>query len=292
MTSLGDKATVLVLVEERYRSQEQPAALITALRADGHVVHVIDDSTTTPTDPTLWSNLLRTVDVAVLRGRSLRLLDQARTLMRAGIPLVDPPQAVDAVRDKIVMDLRLTRHGVPTPLTWAGSTKDVITLVTSLDPTARNIPLICKPVLGDNARGIQVLESAAQLADLPWDHDRMIVQHYLPSDGMDLKLYVIGQRIFAVRKPSPLLASDAPSEPVEVTATMVDIVDRCRQAFDLTVFGVDCVQTGGLQTDDGLRVIEVNDFPNFSAVPDAGRLLADHVLSRRAPARAKTSQEA
>lgn len=288
MSGLGDTATVLVLVEERYRSQEQPAALIEALRADGHVVHVVDDSdTTSKVECYLWEDLLRTVDVAVLRGRSPRVLEQARTVVDSGIPLIDPPHAVDAVRNKIDMDRQFTLHSVPTPHTWAGPVEETITLAAASQLANHNTPLICKPVLGDNARGIQVLSSAAELRDLAWEHDDIIIQHYLPSDGTDLKLYVIGERVFAVRKPSPLLPSKNRAQPLELTPEMVGIVDRCRKAFDLTVFGVDCVQT-----DEGLRVIEVNDFPNFSAVPGAGRLLADHVLSRRAPAPAALAQEA
>jgi hypothetical protein len=43
----------------------------------------------------------------------------------------------------------------------------------------------------------------------------------------------------------------------------------------LRFFGVDCLEVGGR-----LEVLEVNDFPNYSSVPNASELLAEHVLRR------------
>ena len=53
---------------------------------------------------------------------------------------------------------------------------------------------------------------------------------------------------------------------------MRDIARRCRALFALDLYGVDCVETPA-----GLIIIEVNDFPNYSAVPEANDRLAAHV---------------
>jgi ribosomal protein S6--L-glutamate ligase len=50
---------------------------------------------------------------------------------------------------------------------------------------------------------------------------------------------------------------------------------RCGELFGLELWGVDCVETP-----DGPVVIEVNEFPNYTAVPAADERLADHVLER------------
>ena len=57
--------------------------------------------------------------------------------------------------------------------------------------------------------------------------------------------------------------------------------------------GLKPTKTGGgaqtislrFETPDGLAVIEVNEFPNFTGVPHAGECIADYVLSRALAAR-------
>jgi ribosomal protein S6--L-glutamate ligase len=137
-------------------------------------------------------------------------------------------------------------------------------------------PLILKPAFGDNARGLRVVDSPEQLRTLAWPEEPALAQAYLPGDGMDLKLYVIGAHLTAVHKPSPFTAcTSASSGPVPMDGRLNQLARLCGQLFGLTVYGVDC-----LETDAGPVVVEVNDFPNFTTVPDADQLLARHVVSR------------
>jgi ribosomal protein S6--L-glutamate ligase len=101
---------------------------------------------------------------------------------------------------------------------------------------------------------------------------------------MDLKLYGVGERIWAIRKPSPLRSNGAPgaqsacsaeATPVELTADLRRLAIDCSELFGLELFGVDC-----LLTPTGPLVIEVNDYPNYSGVPEANAALASHVLAR------------
>jgi glutathione synthase/RimK-type ligase-like ATP-grasp enzyme len=57
------------------------------------------------------------------------------------------------------------------------------------------------------------------------------------------------------------------------------LASRCRRAFGLDLYGIDCIPT-----DDGPVVIEVNEFPNYTGVPQASERLADYVLERTAGA--------
>jgi ribosomal protein S6--L-glutamate ligase len=85
-----------------------------------------------------------------------------------------------------------------------------------------------------------------------------------------VKLYAIGGEVWAVRKPSPLAPNAAEPELMVVTDEARDLARRCGSLFGLELFGVDCVQS-----ERGLSVIEVNDYPNYSCVPDAGVRIAD-----------------
>ena len=137
-------------------------------------------------------------------------------------------------------------------------------------------PIIVKPVFGDNAEGIVVLEEPADLLRLRWRDPELIAQEYRPGSGADLKLYVIEDFIAAVRRPSPISPCTARSlGGVTVNDSLREIVNRVSKVFGLRFFGVDC-----LEVDGRLEVLEVNDFPNYSSVPNASEVLARRVLMR------------
>lgn len=82
-----------------------------------------------------------------------------------------------------------------------------------------------------------------------------------------------------MRKPSPFNGdSTARPRPAQPDAAMVDLALQCGEAFELEVYGVDTIETP-----NGLAVIEVNEFPNFTGVSGAAEHIADHVLARVAP---------
>jgi ribosomal protein S6--L-glutamate ligase len=263
--------SVSVMPERRYRAQRQPTGLVQALQAAGHQVELLE-----PAAPATARRLAqRPPDVLVARGRSDDLLELLEAAEAAGVAVVDPARSVRAVRDKAEMDRRLRRAGIPVPLTWHTATAASAALP---DGAFR---LVVKPRFGDNGRGVRLVRDRAALADAGRDgaDGELLAQSFVPGDGRDLKLYGIGREVVAVRRPSPVrLLPDRPPldsqvELVPVTAALRALAHRCASVFGLSVYGVDCIETPA-----GPVVIEVNDFPNFTDVPDADVLLAEHVI--------------
>ena len=64
-----------------------------------------------------------------------------------------------------------------------------------------------------------------------------------------------------------------------MTPALRTLALRCGTVFGLDFYGVDCIETA-----QGPLVIEVNDFPNYSAVPGADECLAGYAIrcARRA----------
>jgi glutathione synthase/RimK-type ligase-like ATP-grasp enzyme len=60
--------------------------------------------------------------------------------------------------------------------------------------------------------------------------------------------------------------------PVELTPELRRLVDACAAAFDLDLLGIDV-----LETDRGLLVVDVNEFPNYTGVEPAVAAIADLV---------------
>jgi ribosomal protein S6--L-glutamate ligase len=257
-----------VLVEQRYLSHPQPAGMVAALRTRGHDVFTIDPEgiAAEAGDPDWLDDL----DVVVGRGRSLALLCLLTWAESRGARTVNRRAAIAAVHNKAEMAVRLAAAGVPTPRTFLGLQGELAATV-----PRDSYPLILKPTFGDNCQGLQLVRSPGELAHVSWPEPLVLAQEFLPSDGNDLKLYVVGADVWAVRKPSPLSDRDGAPELVARTPALRDLARRCGELFGLELYGVDC-----LETDAGVVVIEINEFPNYTGVPDADDALADYVLAR------------
>ncbi|PYO65736.1 MAG: hypothetical protein DMD69_16475 [Gemmatimonadetes bacterium] len=76
--------------------------------------------------------------------------------------------------------------------------------------------------------------------------------------------------------PSPFDGDPAAApQPLRPEPGLVDLALRCGRVFGLDIYGVDAIETA-----DGVAVLEVNEFPNFTAVPDAAGEIADFILAR------------
>jgi ribosomal protein S6--L-glutamate ligase len=262
--TVSGPARIAIAVEARYQAQAQPAGLARALASCGHRPIVLDLR-----DP--GGSSLTGIDLLIARGRSPAILDLLGRAESLGIATVNRRASIAAVLDKAAMARSLAAAGIPTPATRVGTIGAI-----ARSSRASDFPLVVKPLFGDNARGVHVIRTAVELAALPWDEPLALAQPFLPSDGFDLKLYGAGAEVHAVCKPSPIgVHRGERSHPVQVTPALRALALRCGLLFGLELFGVDCIGTPA-----GPVVIEVNDFPNYSAIPDAGERLARFALDR------------
>jgi ribosomal protein S6--L-glutamate ligase len=265
----GEIPAVGVLVERRYLTQNQPAGLVGALRTTGASVRtLVVEDTSVDLCGGSWCEGL---DVVAARGRSDALLAALRAAEVHGVPVVNPAAAVGAVVDKAGMAAALAAAGIPTPRSWLGHPHR-LAAVPGLD-----LPIVLKPMTGDNARGLRVVSTREELASVAWPEPVALAQEWHRSDAHDIKLYVAGAAVWAVRRPSPVdddgtvRATGDAGRRVAATPQLQAIARACAQLFGLSLCGVDCVPGPA-----GPLVIEVNDFPNYRGV---GRRV-DHDLAR------------
>jgi ribosomal protein S6--L-glutamate ligase len=268
-----------VIAERRYLSQSMPAAALRVLEARGVLAQVIcpDDARVAPETGLVhvtrdgWTVDLNEFDVVVSRNRNglgLAMLSYAEA---AGVLTINSYASTERIRNKANMAVLLSHAGLLCPPTILA--RDASALA-GLPRSA--FPLILKPTYGDNSQGLQLIRRPEDLETVEWSDDLLLAQRYLPSDGFDLKLYVCGRTVFAVYKPTPFNGDLAAApRPVHATPAMIDLALRCGATFGLEIYGVDTIETA-----DGLAVIEVNEFPNFTGVPEAGECIADYVLAR------------
>jgi len=177
--------------------QPQPSGLLAALEARGCSVDVIDpDANAYTMGDDTW---LYHLDVIVCRGRSVGALALLRWAEIRGVRCINRRQAIEYVLNKAQMGIALQAGGVRVPASWLGP---VTALATGIP--ASSYPLMLKPVFGDNCLGLRIVSTPEEMSTTSWPEPVALAQALVPNEGDDLKLYGIGEHVWAVQKRSCL----------------------------------------------------------------------------------------
>jgi len=200
-------------------------------------------------------------DLYILKSNSSLWLNLAAVLDAQGARILNPYPACVVTINKIRAASRLSAAEIPIPRSWVTGDLALIPEVTDA------MPLLLKPNTGHGSAGIRIVRDRAEPAATQID-DGMLVQELIAPVKDELKLYVIGDRVFGIRKH----ADSGEREPVAVEPVLEDIALRCAQALGLEICGVDVLVTA-----NGPVVVDVNYFPSFRGVPDVTRPLTDFI---------------
>ena len=219
------------------------------------------------------AELAQPADLYLLHSRTPTALALATRLEAGGHRVVNSVAATTVCQDRLSMGQRLDDAGIPGPrVLFTGPLQAF---------QSDRFPVIVKSRANRRGDLVARVDSEADLAVLcrSWADEEVIVQELLPNDGWDIKVWVIGDTVYAARRPTPLdptagrqtfAIDELPEEPAQLIAMV-------GSAFSLDVFGVDMVLVDGAAV-----VIDINAFPGFEGVPDAAAALADFARSRYA----------
>jgi len=216
-------------------------------------------------------------DLYVLKQISGISMSLAGVLHAQGAAIVNPYPVTVAIRDKVIAARILGAAGAPMPATYVVSQPDLLT------PLLNVGPLVVKPYDGTCGLGVRVVRNEAELFAEPRAAHKpppILAQRYHPPEGRDLKIYVIGERLFGVRKAFPARTeAEKYGEPFTPTAEQREIALRCGRAFGIDLYGVDFIESEGKQ-----YVVDMSSIPGFKGVPDAPSHLANyfHAAAERA----------
>jgi RimK family alpha-L-glutamate ligase len=213
-------------------------------------------------------------------------MDALARLEAAGTAVINPPKAVEAAVDKYLTTARLAAAGLTTPRTIVCQTAEAaMTAFGELGGDA-----VLKPLFGAEGRGITRLNDEAlalrafkmleQLGAV------LYLQEFVPHEGADLRLLVIGQRVLGMRRRNPLdwrtnVSRGATAEPLEVTPDLAELAHRAAVAVGAPLAGVDLLPG----KDGRLYAIEVNAVPGWKALAralkiDVAKLVIEYVEGR------------
>lgn len=235
---------------------------------------------------------LRAADALLVRTMPPGSLEQVvfRTdvlarLESAGTAVINPPRAIEAAVDKYLALAKLHAAGLRVPRTIVCQTAD--------DAMAGFATLggdvVLKPLFGAEGRGIARLvdEDLALRAFTMLEQLGAVLylQEFIPHEGADLRLLVIGRRVLGMRRRNLLdwrtnVSRGATAEPIEVHADLAVMARKAADAIGAPLAGVDLVP--GKNGD--LYAIEVNAVPGWKALAaaldvDVARLVLEYVES-------------
>lgn len=253
------------------RHSDATAEVIERLRARGAIVDVLlpDDG------PIDIAELRPAHDLYVLKSRTPVALAVAAVLDARGARAVNPYRASAIARDKIASTAILAAAGIKVPASFA--TGEPARLVAAAPSTA----LWLKPYRGSRGAGVTRLPLAqARSLPAPRDVDGLplpaFAQVDVPTTGADLKVYVVGERLWGVSRVFP---ARTPAEkagiPAIVSGSVRDAALRCGQVLGLELYGVDVVGAGADRA-----IVDVNAYPGYKGAAGAAAAIADHLLAR------------
>jgi len=210
-------------------------------------------------------------------------MDALGTLADAGVVVINPPRAIETAVDKYLASAKLHAAGLLTPRTLAcQSLTDALAGFHALGGD-----VVVKPLFGGEGRGIvrvndeslawRVFSTLAQLRCV------LYLQEYIPHNGFDLRLLVLGEQVFAMRRVNPAdwrtnVSRGARAEPLFPSWELIETARRAAAAIGAPFAGVDI-----LPDKNGRDfVLEVNGVPGWKALSatlqvDIAALLLDYV---------------
>ncbi len=210
--------------------------------------------------------LVRTMPPGSLEQVVFRM-DVLGRLEAAGVRVINSARAIEAAVDKYLASAKLEAAGLTTPRTFVCQTVDDA----MIGFAELGGDVVVKPLFGAEGRGIARLndEALAQRAL------RLLVnlgavlylQEFIPHAGMDLRVLLVGERAFGMKRRNPLdwrtnVSRGAAAEPLELTTDLVRVARQAARAIGAQVAGVDLLPG----CDGRLYTLEVNAVPGWQAL--------------------------
>jgi len=210
-------------------------------------------------------------------------MDALARLEAAGVTIVNPAKAIEAAVDKYLATARLQAAGLLVPPTIVCQT------ATQAQEAFEALggEVVVKPLFGGEGRGLTRVndEAVARRVFMALEQigSVLYVQQFIPHDGVDWRLLVVGDDVLGMRRINPddwrtNISRGARAEPLEVTLELAALARRAAASVGATVAGVDLLPG----RDGRLYALEVNAVPGWRALAavtgvDVAKRVLDHV---------------
>jgi RimK family alpha-L-glutamate ligase len=223
----------------------------------------------------IWPPGIDSVDTILVRSMPIGSLEQVvfrmdclRGWQSQGTAVVNSPYCLEACIDKWLTLHRLYLAGLPVPPTVVCQNRSQA--LEAFESLGRDV--LVKPLFGGEGRGIIRLQDREMawraFSTLQQLGQVMYVQQFVPNPGYDIRVLVLGDQLFSIRRRSlqgeyrSNVSQGGIAESHQLTEQQRLLAIRSARAVGGTIVGVDLLPT----LDGGLLVLEVNAVPGWKAL--------------------------
>ena len=206
-------------------------------------------------------------------------IDWLHALEATGVPVVNSASSLEVAIDKFRTLSLLQNAGLPIPRTVACQT-----VAQAMDVFEQwGEVAVVKPMFGGEGRGIMRLENVdlavRAFKTLTQLHSVIYLQEYIAHPGFDIRVLVMGNKTWAIRRTHPSdwrtnLSRGAIAEAIQPDPVWLRLATQAAEVVGATVAGVD------LLLDDAKQpwIIEVNAVPGWKGLAETLKVDIAHDL--------------
>ena len=227
--------------------------------------------------------LVRTMPPGSLEQIVFRMdaLDQLAT---NGVPVINPPRAIEIAVDKFLSAACLHRANIKVP--ESSTCQSVGEAMEAFEAFGRDVVL--KPIFGSEGRGItRITDEAIALRGfklLVQTGAVIHMQRFITHRGSDIRVLVIGDSVFGMRRINDSdwrtnVSRGARTEPINVDDDLAESAIQAARSVKASLAGIDF-----LTDENGTRFcLEVNAVPGWKALSrtlniDVASQVIEHIL--------------
>jgi len=207
-------------------------------------------------------------------GTTYFTLAVLRHMERLGIHVVNSPNSIETVKDKLFSHQILAKNNLPVPKTMLVKFPVNIDLVEN----SLGFPVVVKTLSGSQGSGVFLAENKRtfddlmQLIEATNKTANVILQEYVKSSkGMDLRVFTLGGRAIACFKRvnneggfKANFSAGGSVEPYEITPEIEWLATQTSNTLNLDMAGIDL-----LFDEDHFKICEANSSPGFEGLEKA-----------------------
>jgi RimK family alpha-L-glutamate ligase len=207
-------------------------------------------------------------------------MDSLHKMARRGIPVINPPAAIEKAVDKYCALALLSEHGLPVPRTIV--TEDPLEAVRAFRDFGGEA--VIKPIFGSRGIGVARIhdEDIAErvMRTLRFHRHVLYVQEFVRHGTRDIRTFVIGGRVVAgILRVSTSwktnVSKGAVPKRFEVDPEVEALAVKAAATLGCKIAGVDI-----MESDRGLLVHEVNSQPGWKGLQTTTNLqIADEIAA-------------
>ncbi len=270
--------------------------VINRLKKEKEISLILHDPTEDFLDLENASDLLGEIDLLIVKVRNECSLDLLHYAKLYNIPTLHDIDTVLLCKNKISLDFAIRKifqnysselSNIALPKSWINSLLDVKKFKKWAFP---KLPIVIKSHYQHDkymrftflVKNIEEIDKFCKIYS-NFLYYNVYIQKFIECDGIDRKIYVVGDKIFGIKRENPIYVylRDNPDsidvdtierENFKATEDMKNLARILAKSLNLKIFGFDLIK---LIDKNQYYLVDLNDFPGLRGINDIENIIVD-----------------